>query len=692
MGRKSNFENNLKTYLKYLVVIILLSTCGCRLVDGKDPGNADTLILSSMSIDANCPSRASVAETYNCQPKLTIAAGVNPSQLMWEFSPSNTCTWLKINPATGQVFGVPDKMDLGNCVSSVRVITSQDTPAEFTMGIAVAGPKINFVTNNCSTTVAVDKNYSCDYDATTPLTNANLIWSLAADNACTWATINPTTGVVTGTPPLASVGKCALSLSVSVDKISSANLKVDLTIPQVAVTVNLACIANIEAGTAFSCLPKASADLTNPQFSWSLSPANTCAWAAVDSMTGQISGTPAIYSTGTCRLDVTAKLANGSSGQNSISLKISTKGYNENFLTESEGGAGVKSGSAVAIDGNWAAIGSPEDFDGAGSVSLYKFDGSNWRKYATLTSPSPTTIMGFGYSVAISGTSLLIGAPYSKTKSFNEGAIVAYNYDGMRWNQNQVMVPNFSQSQVLLHFGSAIAVDGPTAVVATSHYLGEAAYILTKTNDLTWVVAQSLPFVAVASAEGPSRMKVALHSGLAVVSDTSGGAVHAGEIRLFRANAGQWNLDGVITATDGAELGAAVATFNGRVLLGAPGDRFSTGAAYLYEKSGNSWSITKTIKAVDEATSRRFGQSVALHASQIVIGAPSTTIAGSAYVYKKNTNDWLLDSKLMPTIGNKTDKFGISIGLTGTQIIVGAPALNYNALSQTGGAFAFNPK
>lgn len=688
--KKSNFENKFRVCVIPYLTFILLVTTSCRLVDGQDPGS-NSLILNSIVLSATtCNVDAFVAEIYTCQPDVTISDRVDSKQLIWELTDNHTCTWAQINPTTGQLFGSPDRAHIGSCVLAFRVTTASEPTNDYSLAINVSGPKINFSVNNCGASAAVGNAYQCDFDATTPLQNAQFSWSLAADNNCSWASIDPLTGVVLGTPALSSIGSCILSINTSIENLSTSNIKKTLTVPSVPVNVTASCSTTLDAGTLFSCTPLAAAPILNPQFTWSLTSSNTCAWARINTSTGQITGSPLIYSAGNCRLDIIARISTSSFGQWSTTLNIRTKGYNELLLPESAGDAGEGVGSAVSINGNWAIVGSPDD-TGGGSAAVYQFDGTTWSRRVTLTSPDPVNILRFGYSVSVSGNSILVGAPYSRGSAFNEGAVVAYEFSGTTWTHTQTIWSNLT-SKSQLHFGAAVDLDGTRAIVATSHYQGEAAYILQKSGSI-WSIGAPLPFAAVNSANGPGRIKVALHANLAVVYDNRGGASQDGEVRVYRNSGGTWALDGILTSITGTGFGSSLDVYNNRILIGAPTERSSAGSAYLFENGGSSWVNTKIFRAVDEASHRNFGQSVALSGTQIVIGAPSDSpAAGSAYVYNQEATDWPLFSKLMPTAGQAADGFGVAVGISTQNILIGADLYDFNSTANTGAAFIFQPK
>jgi len=672
------------------LLILLMANAGCKLVDGQDPGN-DSIILNSMAVSAVCSTEAVVAESYSCNPEVSISEEVDFTQLTWELTAEHTCSWLQINPTTGQLFGVAPRDQIGSCVMALRVVTIEEPSSDFVQPLTILGPRISFIDKNCPLTVPVDSTYQCDIEATSPLVDAQFTYNLAPATTCSWAVINPSTGAISGTPVLGSVGSCRLSVVAEIDSIASAVSQFTVTVPAVAVSVSHSCGLNVSAGATYSCAPKASAPIASPQFTWSLSPTNTCVWASIAPATGVVSGTPVVHSTGPCRLDFMARLPNGSFGQSSVTVTVSPMGYTQNQLMDLNADSNERTGRSVAIDGNFAVIGSPSDDGGAGSVSVYQFDGASWRKNAVFASPDPKLIKSFGYTVAISGNSILVGAPDSSVSQFKEGAVVAYDWTGSSWTQTQIITPSSPTNRSQMHFGANIDIDGTQALVASSHFNTDAAYILNKVSS-RWTVGASLTFAAVNSANGPDRVKVALHGSVAIVSDTHGSVNQNGEVRVFKKVNGTWNPDGILASTSSGTFGASVDTFNGKILIGTPGERSSAGTAYLYESGQNAWIQTKAFRAIDESADQRCGTGVSLNASQAVIGCAATSKLGSVYVYSLQASAWNLSSKFIPTNAQTADLFGNTVGISGRHILIGAEQFDGFNTSNSGTAYIFSAK
>jgi len=150
-----------------------------------------------------------------------------------------------------------------------------------------------------------------------------------------------------------------------------------------------------------------------------------------------------------------------------------------------------------------------------------------------------------------------------------------------------------------------------------------------------------------------------------------------------------------ITASDGAqndEFGSAdtVAVGSDRIVIGSPFDDDAGGAsgsAYIFDLDGNL--ITK-ITASDAAGNDRFGRSVAVGSSRIVVGAyfddDNGSNSGSAYIFDLNGNQL---AKITASDGAADDNFGDNVAVGSGRIVVGAPADDDNG-TNSGSAYIFD--
>ncbi len=150
-----------------------------------------------------------------------------------------------------------------------------------------------------------------------------------------------------------------------------------------------------------------------------------------------------------------------------------------------------------------------------------------------------------------------------------------------------------------------------------------------------------------------------------------------------------------ITASDGAlgdNFGSAVAITSGRAVVGAPADDdtgASSGTSYLF----NAFAGTQTFKlsADDASAGDRFGDSVAIDGSVVIVGADYDRTpglySGSAYVLDAATGDQQF--KLVPDDTAATQYFGCSVAVSGNTAIIGADHDNEQA-DYAGAAYLFD--
>jgi hypothetical protein len=141
-------------------------------------------------------------------------------------------------------------------------------------------------------------------------------------------------------------------------------------------------------------------------------------------------------------------------------------------LIASGGQIGDFFGDVVAADGKTAVIGA--DSATVGNVvqgAAYVFDGStgSWLEQAKLTADDGAAFDNFGRSVAISGSTVLVGAPYVAIDgNAFEGAAYVFDASGASWRQTQKLVAGDGTTDT--YFGWSVAVSGTNALVGASSY------------------------------------------------------------------------------------------------------------------------------------------------------------------------------------------------------------------------------
>jgi hypothetical protein len=215
------------------------------------------------------------------------------------------------------------------------------------------------------------------------------------------------------------------------------------------------------------------------------------------------------------------------------------------FLVASDASDFDAFGTSVAISGNTIAVGAPgDDFpSGAGSVYVFARNHDNWVEQFHLFASDAAFGDQFGTSVDISGSRIVVGAPFDNTAAgSNAGSAYVYARDGNAWFEEAHLVDSDGADND--RFGSSVAVAGES------------------------LVAVGAPF------------------------DNTAGGTNAGSVHLFARGVFNWRKQATLTASDGSngnEFGGSVAVDTSksktRVVAGASARNKATGAAYVYEYS-----------------------------------------------------------------------------------------------------------
>jgi hypothetical protein len=156
----------------------------------------------------------------------------------------------------------------------------------------------------------------------------------------------------------------------------------------------------------------------------------------------------------------------------------------------------------------------------------------------------------------------------------------------------------------------------------------------------------------------------------------------SGSAYLFSRSGSTWSQQAKLTASDGAvgdNLGISVSLSGDTALVGAYGDDdkgSSSGSAYLFLRSGSSWSQQGKLTAWDGAAEDYFGESVSVSGNTALVGAyrddDKGGASGSAYLFSRSGSTWSLQGKLTASDGAALDYFGHSVSVSGDTALVGA--------------------
>ena len=247
-------------------------------------------------------------------------------------------------------------------------------------------------------------------------------------------------------------------------------------------------------------------------------------------------------------------------------------------------------------------------------------------------------------------------------------------------------------------FGAAVGVSGSTAVVAAR--AGATAYVFVRLDD-GWHQRAKLepPWDFGDRIFGTA---IAMSVDLVVVgampsSDPARGIppTVVGAAYVYVRSGESWSEPVPLFADDGDpahEFGRSVAVAGNTVVVGAPsatGEAAGEGAAYVFTRSGATWTQTSKVYAATSSSPGRFGDSMAISGTTLLVGAPASRgWGGQAYVLTPSGTGWA--SQLLSVPAFNYENLGNSVALDGNVAVVGARAhMGQFGGSQRGTAYVF---
>jgi phosphodiesterase/alkaline phosphatase D-like protein len=374
-------------------------------------------------------------------------------------------------------------------------------------------------------------------------------------------------------------------------------------------------------------------------------------------------------------------------------------------------------GKSVALssnkEGNYALIGSPTDAGSVGAAYVFTRSGSTWTQQgAKLTASSAETGEGgFGSSVALSseeGATALIGSP---SDNGLVGAAWAFTRSVSTWTQQGEKITGGAEigageSGGKGEFGYSVAVsaNGNTALIGGRGTLGVgAAWVFTRSGS-TWTQQGEKLLGGGESGAGEFGYSVALSSdgNTALIGGPSDNA-KVGAAWVFTREGSIWTKQGAKLTGSGeigaVELGSSVALSSdgNTALIGGPGDNGKVGAAWVFTRSGSTWTqqgakLHLFFEGSGEIGAGEVGSSVALSpdGNTALLGGPGNNgKVGAAWVFTRSGSTWTLQGATLTGSGEiGSGQFGSSVALSskeGNTALIGALADN----GKVGAAWVF---
>ncbi|MEI7775763.1 MAG: FG-GAP repeat protein, partial [Verrucomicrobiota bacterium] len=355
-------------------------------------------------------------------------------------------------------------------------------------------------------------------------------------------------------------------------------------------------------------------------------------------------------------------------------------------------------GYSVAVSSSTALIGVPgDDTTGGtdvGSAYVFLASGGDWVFQAKLTSPEPAPGDDFGWSVALEGDTALIGVPYSDTSASNAGSAYVFVRSASTWTQQARLTASDATNSD--YFGESVALSAETVVVgarASDTAQGTAAgaaYVFLRSGTAWTQQVKLMPGDGVSNDQFGAS--VAISGTTALVGKPFAGS---GSVYAFVRTGSVWAQQAKLTGL-GPGFGRALALSGNTAIIGVPDDSTNNrGTVQVFVRTGSTWAKEARLVASDGGAFDYFGCAVAISGNTALVGAyfadtPSGQAAGSAYVFTRTGTTWSQQARLNAANGRTVDLAGFSVALSGTTALVGAPFDAQDNRSDAGRVYVFS--
>ena len=352
-------------------------------------------------------------------------------------------------------------------------------------------------------------------------------------------------------------------------------------------------------------------------------------------------------------------------------------------LVRGRGAPGDGFGAAVAVDGDTAVVGAGGANSGGadrGMVGVYSGAAGSWELLQNLVDPAGKNLDHFGSAVALDGDVAVVGAPGDDgTGGFksDRGAVHVFTRTGGVWSHTQELVDPSPRDSA--EFGASVAVSGTTLVVGAPSDRGtggvgaaRGAAHLFRLSDGTWTHRKELNDPSPSDGDWFGKAVAASENMVAVGAPGQdyGQVPDKGAVEVFvKGPGGAWNHDRTLAGPSRAAwLGWSVSLSGETLVAGAYGAKANRGAVYVHRREGGTWSRDAVLTDPDGETNDRLGWSVGVSDSVVVMGAPGAeSNRGKVVVF-----DW--PQAEMDAVAPVADGYlGSGVAVSGTNVVAGAP-------------------
>ena len=449
-------------------------------------------------------------------------------------------------------------------------------------------------------------------------------------------------------------------------------------------------------------------------------PASGDGAVAYDNSTGVFTYTPpaATTSFNNTTLDGITTLSTSTEKTSLPEFDIGSVFAEQAKIQASDVGADDRFGHSVSIssDGNTAIVGAWYEDTGAtdaGAAYIFTKSGATWSQQAKIQATDKELGDTFGSSVSISsdGNTAIVGAYLEDTGGTNAGAAYIFTRSGTSWSQQAKIQATDKESSDFFGYSVSISGDGNTVLVGayaedTGDTNAGAAYIFTRSGT-SWSQQAKIQSSDIEAADSFGNSVSISSDGNTVLVGASSedtGATEAGAAYVFVISGVTWTQQAKIQssdieADDNFGHSVSISGDGNTAIVGSKNEDTggtSAGAAYIFTRSGTTWTQQAKIQATDKEAGDNFGMAVSISVggNTAIVGAwvedTGGENAGAAYIFEKSGSTWTEMQKIQASDKQASDYFGYSVSISGNGnvTIVGAYTEDTGA-SNAGAAYIY---
>ncbi len=316
-----------------------------------------------------------------------------------------------------------------------------------------------------------------------------------------------------------------------------------------------------------------------------------------------------------------------------------------------------------------------------------------------------------GKALAIDNNTAIVGSEQDDDNGQNSGSAYIFTQTNGIWTQQAKLLPNDGTAND--YFGSAVAIKGDLVIIGAwgdrvgVHNSG-SAYIFTRSNN-TWTQQAKLTAndaswndqfgSAVAIDTNPNTNTSTAVVGTPLSDFDTNSTEDSGAAYVFTKTGQTWTQQAKLIASDREpqdNFANTVSISGNTIAIGSHLNNHNgnnSGADYIFTQTNGIWTPQTKLTPTDPEEHLRFGYSISLDNNTAIISAhrdnDNGNNSGSAYIFTQSNNTWTQQAKLLPADGAIGDEFGSSVSISGNSAIIGA-AWDDEPLISEGAAYLFN--